>query len=398
MRNLTAYSFALLFLFALTTSAKQRGADLVKATPERRVALVIGNAAYETAPLANPINDAKNMADALESFGFDVIRRNNLKRDEMENVIRAFGAKLRTSDVALFYYAGHGLQVSKVNYLVPVDAKIETEGAVKRECISAEFVLEQMEGPRDRTNIVILDACRNNPFARGRGPGERGLAPMDAPIGTLVAYATKSGSVTPDDSLYTRELLRFMWVPGLEVQDVFKKVRASVWGLTKDQERPQMPWIETSLVGEFYFAEPQPSPSPTPTVSPNELLNIIKSEQRSEVRESYGEFRGQNFSDEMLKEFKENNIPKSVVDRLRHDSYFIDVVLAIKRMEPSAREKLLSDGMRTRRKTWAEQGGVSPEAQTEAGRQAEELIAQAIVKLVRELYTMPAEKLDALRK
>jgi len=395
MKNM-AYSFALVLLFALTASAQERGADLVKAAPERRVALVIGNATYETAPLTNPVNDAKKMADALEGFGFDVTLRNNLKRDEMENVIRAFGEKLRTSEVALFYYAGHGLQVSKVNYLVPVDAKVETEGAVKRECISAEFVLEQMEGPRDRTNIMILDACRNNPFTRGLRSVERGLAPMDAPIGTLIAYATKSGSVTPDDSLFTRELLRFMRVQGLEVQDVFKKVRASIWGLTKDQER--MPRVETSLVGDFYFVEPQPSTSPTPTVDPKELLEIIQSTQRSEVRESWGKWMGENFSDEDLKTFREKNVPQSVTERLKHNSYFIDVVLAIKRMRPGDREKLLDDGKRTRRKTWAELGGISREAQTEAGRQAEELLAQAIVNLVRELYKLPDEKLDALRK
>jgi hypothetical protein len=128
------------------------------------------------------------------------------------------------------------------------------------------------------------------------------------------------------------------------------------------------------------------------------LLAVIQSEQRSVVRESYGKFEGQNFSDDDLKDFKGKNVPQSVADRLRHDSYFIDVVSAVKRMEPGAREKLLSEGMRTRRKTWAESGKISPEGQTEAGREAEELIAQAIVKLVRELYTMSAEKLDALRK
>jgi uncharacterized caspase-like protein len=121
---------------------------------------------------------------------------------------------------------------------------------------------------------------------------------MDVPTGTLIAYATKSGSVTPDDSLFTQELLRFMRVPGLEVQEVFKRVRASVLELTKAQER--MPWVETSLVGEFYF-KPQPSPSPTPAVSPDELLEIIKSEQRSKVKESRGKFEGENFSDEDFK-------------------------------------------------------------------------------------------------
>jgi Caspase domain len=398
MKNLMACLFAFILLFALTASAQKRGADLVKAAPERRVALVIGNGAYESAPLPNPVKDAKDMAEALEGFGFEVTHRDNLNRDEMEYVIQSFGKQLRTSDVALFYYAGHGLQVSQVNYLVPIDAKIEREGDVKRECIPAEFVLEQMEGLRDRINIMILDACRNNPFTRGLRSVERGLSPMDAPVGTLIAYATKSGSVTPDDSLYTRELLRFMRVPGLEVQDVFKKVRASVWELTKDQERSQMPWVETSLVGEFYFVEPRPSPSPTPAVSPDELLEIIKSEQRSKVRESSGVNNGQNFSDDMLKEFKGQDVPQSVTERLKHNSYFIDIVLAIKQMRPGTREKLLNEGMRTYKKTWVELGRISPEGQTDAGQEAERLIAQAIIDLVMELSKLPTEKIDALRK
>lgn len=402
MKNLIAYAFALAFLFTSTASAQERDAGAAKTAPGRRVALVIGNGAYETAPLANPVNDAKDMASALRECHFTVTHLENLNKAEMEAAIRAFGEKLGNSDVVLFYYAGHGLQVNQVNYLVPVGAKIEREGDVKRECISAEFVLEQVEGSRNRTNIMILDACRNNPFPRGVRSDERGLAPMDAPIGTLIAYATKPGSVTPDgpgrNGLYTQELLKFMRVPGLEVHDVFQKVRASVWGLTQDQERPQMPWVETSILGEFYFVKLRPSPSPPPPASPDDLLRIIKSEQQAEVRESTGVFSGQNFSDDDLKKFREDNTPRSVAERLRHNGHFIDVVLAIKRMEPGAREKLLAEGMRTYKKTWAQLGRIGPEGQTEAGQEAERLIAKAVVNLVKELYSLSAEKLDALRK
>jgi hypothetical protein len=399
MKNLMVCFFALVLLFALTASAQERGADLVKAVPERRVALVIGNAAYETAPLTNPVNDAKNMADALESFGFNVTRRNNLKRDEMEDAIRAFGKKLGSSDVVLFYYAGHGLQLNQVNYLVPVDAKVENEADVEADCIAAGLVLEQIKRARSTINIVILDACRNNPFLRRLRSVERGLARMGAPRGTLIAYSTQLGSVADDgpgrNGLYTQELLKFMPTPGLKVQDVFNKVRESVLKLTGNRQEP---WEETSLVGEFYFVEPPPSPSPTLTVSPDELLDIIKSAQQSKVRESIGIYKGENFDYDMLKEFKEQNVPQLVTERLKHNSYFIDVVLAIKQMRTGAREKLLSEGMRTYKKTWNELGRISPEGQTEAGQEAERLLAQAIVDLVKELYNLPAERLDALRK
>lgn len=399
MKNLMACSFALVLLFALTASTQERGADLLQTAPERRVALVIGNGTYESAPLPNPVNDAKDMARTLRGFNFDVSYWENLKRDEMEDAIRAFGKKLGSSDVVLFYYAGHGLQLNQVNYLVPVDAKVESEADVEANCIAAGLVLEQIKRARSTINIVILDACRNNPFLRRLRSVERGLARMSAPGGTLIAYSTRPGSMADDgpgrNGLYTQELLNFMPTPGLKVQDVFNKVRESVLKLTGNRQEP---WEETSLVGEFYFVEPRPSPSPTPTVSPDELLEIIKSAQRPEVRESFGVYKGENFDEDMLKEFKKQNVPQLVTERLKHNSYFIDVVLAIKQMRPGAREKLLSEGMRTYKKTWKELGKISPEGQTDAGQEAERLIAQAIVDLVKELYTMPTEKLNALRK
>jgi len=402
MKNLTASTFALLFLFALTAPAQGRVAGVANTVTERRVALVIGNGAYEAAPLKNPINDARDMASTLRDLGFGVTYGENLKLKEMEAAISAFGNKARGSDVSLFYYAGHGFQVKQVNYLVPVDARFEREADVALECIPAGSVLEQMESPGNRINIMILDGCRNNPLPRSLRSVERGLARMDAPKGTLIAYATKPGSVTDDGSgrngLYTGELLKFMRVPGLKVQDVFYKVRASVVGLTETRAEPQVPWEETSLVGEFYFVEPRPSSTPTSTVSHDELLEIIKSQQQSEVKLSYGKYSGQNFSDEDLKAFNEKNTPRVVTERLRQDGHFIDVVLAIKRMEPGPRQRLLGIGLQTYKKTWAELGRISPEGQTEAGQEAERLIAKAIVNLVKELYNLPAEKLEGLRR
>jgi hypothetical protein len=403
MKNLLVVSLVLAGAFGLLPPMQERGLGVTRVAAERRIALVIGNSAYETAPLKNPANDAQDMTRALRELGFDVTAEANLRRDEMKRSVQAFGAKLRGGGVGLFYYAGHGLQVRGVNYLVPVDAKINSEAEVDYECVDAGLVLAQMEEASTRVNIVILDACRNNPYARSFRSAARGLAPMTA-RGTLIAYATKPGSVAGDGSarngIYTQELLKFMRTPGLRVQDVFIKVRESILGLTRTQPEPQEPWESTSLVGDFYFIEPRaPAPAaPTANVNPEELLELIKSHQQSEVKESYGEARGQNFSEEDLREFKTKNVPQAVADKLRHDSYFIDVVLAVKRMEPGARYKLLSAGMQTYKKTWAQLGGISREGQTDAGHEAERLLAKAIVDLVKELYTLPEEKLNGLRK
>jgi uncharacterized caspase-like protein len=191
----------------------------------------------------------------------------------MKRVIREFGAKIRNGGVGLFYYAGHGVAVKGINYLVPVDAKVEREEEVEYECVDAGFVLSQMDDAGNRMNIVILDACRNNPFARNFRSASRGLVQMDAPSGTLIAYATAPGSVASDGSarngLYTQELLKFIRTPNLGLEEVFKRVRISIRTLTQNR---QTPWESSSLTGDFSFLESsssssEPSPQPTPTVT-----------------------------------------------------------------------------------------------------------------------------------
>jgi TonB family protein len=220
----------------------------------KRLALVIGNSAYPNAPLKNPVNDAQDIAAALRALGFEVISRENVNQNEMKRAIREFGEKIRGAAVGLFYYAGHGVQVKGENYLVPVDAKVESEQEVEYECVKAGFVLAQMDAARDSMNIVILDACRNNPFVRSFRSESKGLAQMDAPSGTLIAYATAPGSVASDgagrNGLYTQELLKQMRTSGLGIEDVFKRVRISVRAATQQR---QTPWESSSLVGDFYF-------------------------------------------------------------------------------------------------------------------------------------------------
>lgn len=220
---------------------------------EQRVALVIGNSVYPAAPLRNPGNDATAMAAMLRTMGFDVMLRTNATQREMSRAISEFGKRLTLGGTAVFYFAGHGVQVRGKNFLIPVDAEIETEGAVRGEAVDVDHVLDQL-GPA-QVSMVILDACRNNPFeARFRRVGGGGLAQIDAPKGTLVAYATAPGEVAADgtgsNGLYTAALLKAMDVPGRRVEDVFLQARIEV---IRESGRQQTPWESSSLTADFRF-------------------------------------------------------------------------------------------------------------------------------------------------
>ena len=233
---------------------------LVQAAPTasqnqtQRVALVIGNAAYRDAPLTNPVNDARAIALALKESGFTVIARENVDQRGMLSALREFGDRLRAGGTGLFYYAGHGMQIKGRNYLIPVGASVEREDEVAYSAVDAQAVLDKMEAAGNMANIMILDACRNNPFTRSSRSGQTGLAQMDAPVGTLVAYATSPGAVASDGSgangLYTQHLLTAIRLPGYKVEDVFKQVRVNV---RRDSQGKQVPWEATSLEGDFYF-------------------------------------------------------------------------------------------------------------------------------------------------
>jgi tetratricopeptide (TPR) repeat protein len=230
---------------------------------ERRVALVIGNGTYENAPvLPNPRNDAVDMAGVLRKLGFDVIDGHDLDRREMEKKIREFSRKIEKADLALFYYAGHGLQITGKNYLVPIDAKLEREGDLSFEAIDVDVVLQQLEnGPR--ANLVFLDACRNNPLARNlsRSLGIRsaavgmGLASIQGGIGTMIVYATQPNNVALDgdgrNSPFTAALLAHLPDPGVDISILLRRVRADVIRATNQK---QVPWDHSSLVGELVLA------------------------------------------------------------------------------------------------------------------------------------------------
>ena len=236
---------------------------LIKSSPyighEQRLALIIGNGLYKYGGiLANPENDANDMAAVLEHMGFEVIKYENIDQDGMKRAIDEFGYKLKMYDVGLFFYAGHGVQAKGINYLIPVDAKIMNESDVEFTCVNAGRVLARMEDANNRVNIIILDACRDNPFERSwsRSASGRGLAKMDAPKGSIIAYATEPGNTASDgpgrNGLYTEALLNEMQTPGIIIEKVFRQARIKV--IERSGER-QTPWESTSLTGDFYFLD-----------------------------------------------------------------------------------------------------------------------------------------------
>jgi len=239
-----------------STTSEIRSVTLEKSSQEKRLALVIGNASYSTSPLRNPVNDAKAMGEELKKLGFEVMMYTDIGQNDMKKAIRAWGEKLAAQKgVGLFFFAGHGIQMSGENFIVPVDAQIEKEQDVELEAVNLQRVMGEMDYAHSDINIVILDACRNNPFARSfRSGGSNGLATTTAPQGTFIAYATAPGSVAQDGSgvngLYTQEFLKAVRTPGLKIEDVFKKVRMSVY---EQSGKQQVPWENSSIFGDFYF-------------------------------------------------------------------------------------------------------------------------------------------------
>jgi hypothetical protein len=244
----------------------------VWANTEPRLALIIGNASYKSSPLNNPVNDARLMDKVLKDAGFTTIKAENASIRDMRRLIRDFGDKLKASGgVGLFYFAGHGVQVRGENFLVSTDSDIRNEDEVADDSVNVSVILEKMQTANNRMNLIILDACRNNPFASKSRSALSGLAAINAPSGSLVAYSTAPGSVASDgkgqNGLYTEYLAKAISQPGLPVEEVFKQVRSSV---RKDSNFQQTPWENTALEGAFFFKAAIPvvvvAPPPPPPV------------------------------------------------------------------------------------------------------------------------------------
>lgn len=229
-----------------------------KTQTQRRLALVIGNAAYPSHSLDNPANDAMDMATALSELGFDVISAINADKRKMSSAIEDFGQRLKNYGLGLFFYAGHGLQIKGENYLIPVDAKIQSQGEVEYECYPVGRVLSKMDEANNQSNVIVLDACRDNPFQRSwsRSTGANGLANINAPQGTFIGFATSPGSTAADgtgrNGVYTGALLEHIRNPNLTVDQLFNAVNGTVKKLTKNQ---QVPWKASSMSEDLYLAK-----------------------------------------------------------------------------------------------------------------------------------------------
>ncbi|MBF0288104.1 MAG: caspase family protein [SAR324 cluster bacterium] len=241
---------------------------------QRRIALVIGNSDYQKmGRLLNPENDAADMATALTDSGFQVTLKTNLDRTQMRQAIRDFGDELRNGAMGLFYFAGHGVQVNGSNYLIPVGANIQREDEVEDTAVDANLILRKMKSASNELNLVVLDACRNNPFYRSFRNANKGLARMDAPKGTFIIYSTRPGQVALDgkgrNSPFVKQFLEQMKVPGLEVGLMMREIAE---GLELETGSRQVPWMEGLITGRFYFT-PQ---LPTFSEKEEEAWSVVK--------------------------------------------------------------------------------------------------------------------------
>ncbi|HXI24874.1 MAG TPA: caspase family protein, partial [Pyrinomonadaceae bacterium] len=271
-RSRASFKFALLIISLVLTFAfapvrcssgqsrqnnRQLERDSSRSGPnERRTALIIGNGAYTNAPpLKNPPNDATLLSTTLKKLGFEVVVGTNRSQREMKQLIREFGQRLRTGGgVGLFYFAGHGIQSKGHNYLIPIDADIQTEADLEDAGVDVNYVLNLMDEAQNVLNIAILDACRNNPFARSFRSAQEGLAQVKAPTGTLIAYATAPDSVAADgggaNSPYAEELTKQMEVSGVLLETMFRRVTEQVSSRSGGRQEP---WYSANVKGDFFF-------------------------------------------------------------------------------------------------------------------------------------------------
>lgn len=289
-------------------------AAAAQAAAERRVALVIGNGAYQNVPaLDNPLPDSKAAAASLKRMGFDVVEGYDLRLDAMRTLVGAFAGKLDGAKVALVYYAGHGVSVAGENYLLPTDTVLRNETDLDFRTMNINLVMRQMQR-EDRVNVLILDACRDNPFAKELARSVRtrsavvgtGLSEIatNAAAGTMIAFATDPGRTALDgtvggNSPFTAALLKHIETPGISISAVMDRVRQDVWRTTNEKQRP---WVNTSIIGEFYLnpaaapvtiasadaAAPLPAVTPAALQTPQMLeMKLWEAAERSGQSEDY---------------------------------------------------------------------------------------------------------------
>jgi uncharacterized caspase-like protein len=288
-----------------------------------KLALLIGNQSYAEAPLQSAINDANDMADTLENLGFDVILVKDGDLKEMEDAVRKFRDQLNRREMGLFFYAGHGVQAEGVNYLIPVNADIHGVQDLRYKTMDAGFVLDSMKSAGSKFNVVILDACRNNPFAGARG-GSRGLSIMTGPTGSIIAYATAPNETAQErdgrNGVYTKSLLRHIKSPGLTIEEMFKQVRKDVSEETSDR---QVPWENSSFRGNFCFSGCE---SPAAKANTAEMMALIEenkrlAEQLSDMRNKASENEQRQERLRSEKQKLESHLESSEVNKQAQQEY-----------------------------------------------------------------------------
>ncbi|MDX2064572.1 MAG: caspase family protein [Fimbriimonadaceae bacterium] len=293
----------------LTTPVQQTGKLAVETVVGKRVALVIGNSEYlYGGRLKNPVNDAADMAALLKRIGFEVILYPNANRERMLKALGEFKKSAADANIALVYFSGHGIQSNGENFLIPVDAKIDEESMLPYHAINLSTIFTHMTEKRSRPNLVILDACRDNPFRKSFRSGRSGLATPHAPDNTLISFATAPGSVASDNiagrnGLFTTALLSEFVTPGAKVEDVFKSTRKRVADASKMK---QVPWENSSLLVDVVLVptksptplppnpEPEPAPKPEPLPNPNPTphpeLNAVNLRKLGDIAYAQNDF------------------------------------------------------------------------------------------------------------
>ena len=262
------YTIFLLLILGLFSSIYASDRTIYKRDygAEQKIALVIGNKNYKYfKTLKNPLYDARDMRDVLKSKGFKVLYLEDANLEEMEKKVNEFENKLKSGGVGFFYYAGHGLEVKGQNYLVPSPAKISKENEVKYRSLSVDMVIDKMQDSQNRLNIIVLDACRDNPFGDGRSIGGEGLASINNARGMYIAFATSPKKKASDgdgrNGLFTKHLLANIQKDNLNLDEVFKYTRTSVY---KESYKTQLPWTSSSVIGDFYFSLSDTLTTPKP--------------------------------------------------------------------------------------------------------------------------------------
>lgn len=329
-----------------------------------RLALVIGNSQYLDAPLVNPVNDARAMAGLLDQAGFTVASHLNARRTDMMAAIERFAADIRKPDTqqVVFYYAGHGAQLDWRNYLLPVDAQAETAAQLRQSCIDLNYMIGEFNKARGKTFIIILDACRNNPFGSSYQPEQKGLSQFDAPVGSLLAYATSPGNVAADGSgqngLYTENLLRELSVKGARIEDALKRVRLNV-RLTS--QGAQIPWETTSLEQDIFIFD----------AGKNKLSEAEQEKLLEDDLTEWTHVKGSGRVDDYagyLRKFPNGRFAEIVqvrLSRLLAESERLRMAEADKAREQAEAEKarLLAEAERTRQQAEAEKQQLLAEAE-----------------------------------